>query len=495
MQDEPWLPSDKPQGQKQVRIEDLVRPWVDGMTTLVISNRMDPDLERRLSERLGLDITWAICDMRRAQAQAKAISNRKYDLVIGQTGFLSHNIETIIARACNANGVPYIRAEKARPTSTAMALIRDLGLDITKEPPKSDTIRTSAPPQTSSDGTIRRRTIVMVPQRPEDYKDLDIDVLKFLEGQSTYFRLEDLMRSMRGIPIILESSGMVNWTKMRIWTNAIGAILRRLNYVNAQLPPAVDPKRPRVWVRRDRQSHLRIEGMYDDDRTPAEISRQQEQEQEQRQQPQPPRPRQPVRSAPRPSGGRSRKTRTAEPIDRPNKWLKKYDKAIRAYAKDKLYVHPEDIIRMLGVDLPPTRDIRWQYYQFWTKNCAQVLRKMGFMSRQREFGGFKARVWIHKKAPRYLYVSGPGTAYVGPATRAEASRAPATRPSTPARQPTPRPVAQAPAPTPIRQEKPMSASTIGPKTVRISFSSISGGDMQELLLVLTQAGWAVSFGP
>ena len=187
MQEEPWKPSDKPQG--QIRIEDQVRPWVDGLKTLVISNRRDPELEDRLSKRLGLDITWAICNVRRAQAQAKAIANRKYDLVIGQTGFLSHNIETILARACTANQIPYIRADKARLVSLSLALVRDLGIDLKATPPKSDGIRTSAPPQESSNGRIRRRKIMTVPQRPEDYKDLDIDVLKFLENQDSYFRL------------------------------------------------------------------------------------------------------------------------------------------------------------------------------------------------------------------------------------------------------------------------------------------------------------------
>jgi hypothetical protein len=165
MQEEPWKPSDKPQG--QIRIEDQVKPWVEGMTALLVSNRMDPELEQTLSRKLGLDITWAICDMRRAQSQAKAIANNKYDIVIGQTGFLSHNIENILAKACMANQVPYIRADKARLVSLAMALVRDLGIDLRATPPKSDVIRTSAPPKESRNGRTRRRTVVIIPQKPD----------------------------------------------------------------------------------------------------------------------------------------------------------------------------------------------------------------------------------------------------------------------------------------------------------------------------------------
>jgi len=473
MQEEPWKPSDKPQG--QIRIEDQVRPWVDGLKTLVISNRRDPELEDRLSKRLGLDITWAICNVRRAQAQAKAIANRKYDLVIGQTGFLSHNIETILARACTANQIPYIRADKARLVSLSLALVRDLGIDLKATPPKSDVIRTSAPPQESSNGRIRRRKIMTVPQRPEDYKDLDIDVLKFLENQDSYFRLEDLYRALPGLPIILDEDGGVNWNKMRVWTNAVGKILRGLNYVNAQLPQALDPKRPRVWIRRDKQNRLQLHGVRVPDNsrdnsrdyTPADVARNQ------------PPPRSPATTyapTPRPQQARGQK------------WMRKYEKAIRAHAKGKLYVHPEDILRMLGVKLPSAEHIVWQEHMFWTRNTAPVLRKLGFTPRTREFGGRKTRVWVHKKAPRYLTVGPPGEKYISPY---EAARTP---PRTTAPQPRPapqrQPAAQAPA-TP----QPRPTAPTGVKAVRISYSSIQGGNMEELVLVLTRAGWSVSFGP
>lgn len=475
MREEPWKPSDKPQG--QIRIEDQVKPWVEGLKTLVISNRMDPELEKRLSEKLGLDITWAICDMRRAQAQAKAISKNKYDLVIGQTGFLSHNIENILARACMANQVPYIRADKARPTSTAMALIRDLGIDITKKPPEHDRIVVSAPPQESSNGRIRRRKVMTVPQQPEDYKDLDIDVLKFLETQDSYFRLEDLYRALPGLPIIFEADGNINWNKMRAWTNAIGKILRGLNYVNAQVPQGIDPKRPRVWIRRDRQSRIGLEGIRErepvdnQDRTPAEVARSQP----------PPQPRTSYMP-----GSTPRQTRTGQ------KWMRKYEKMIRAHAKGRMYVHPEDILRMLGVDLPPVEEIVWQNYMFWTKNTAPILRKLGFTPRTREFDGRKSRVWVHKSAPRYFTMGAPGEEYISPYD--EEAPAPQPRRAAPQPRPTaPRPVAQAPATPPVAQAPVAVAG--GPKAVRISYSSISGGDSNELLMLLTQAGWAVSFGP
>lgn len=469
MSEEPWLPSDKPQG--QVRIEDLVKPWVEGMTALVISNRMDPELEQRLSRKLGLDITWVLCDMRRAQSQAKAIAKNKYDLVIGQTGFLSHNVETILARACVANQVPYIRADKARPTSTAMALIRDLGIDITQKPPSHDRVVVSAPPQESKDGKIRRRTIVTLPQQPDEYKDLDIDLLKFLEKQDSYFRMEDALRSLRGVPIICGGDGKVVWTKMRAWTNAVGAMLRKLGYVNAQVTQAIDPNRPRVWVRLDRQYKLRGS----DQPTPAEVAR--------------------TPPPPRPADRRPQQNRSGL------KWLRRYATEIRRFIKGRLYIHPEDPLRLIGVRLPESAEIVWQDHMFWTKNMAPILRKAGFLPRQRELpDGRKARVWIHKKAPRYLDILPPGSEYVDPVAHMPPS--PPTRPK-----PRAMPAAQAPAQPHVHaggagveflsapRQTPVPAPSTGPKAVRISFSSIEGGDMNELLLVLTQAGWAVSFGP
>jgi hypothetical protein len=455
------------------------------MKALVISNRMDSELEERLSQKLGLDITWAICDMRRAQAQAKAISKNKYDLVIAQTGFLSHNVETIMSRACNANQVPYIRANKARPTSTAMALIRDLGLDITKEPPRHTRIVVSAPPQQSRSGKIRRRTIVNVPQEPADYKDLDIDILKFLEKQKTYFSLGDLFRALPGVPLICTQDGQINWNKMRPWMNAIGQILRKLNYVNAQIPQAIDPKRPRVWIRRDRQSIIQLQGVRDSKMTPAEIARHQPPPRTPQTSPAPRRASTSRRSpAPRTSSNRQpAQTRSGQ------KWLRKYEKMIRAHAKRKLYVHPEDILRLLGVDLPEAEEIVWQNYMFWTKNTAPVLRKMGFTPRQREFDGRKTRVWVHKSAPRYMFISPPGEEYVSPYDEEPAPRVAAPRPG-----PRPRTIPAA-APPPAAQAPSPTAPTGGSKAVRISFSSISGGDANELLLALTQAGWNVSFGP
>lgn len=490
MHEKPWLPSDKPQ--EQVAIEDLVRPWVSGMKALVLSNRTDPELEMRLSKKLGLDITWAICDVRRAQAQAKAIASRRYDIVIGQTGFLPHKIEAIIAPACQSYGVPYIRADKARPTATARALIRDLGLDITKEPPKSKRIMVSAPPQQSSDGKIRRRTIVTLPQKPEDYKDLDIDILKFLEKQDSYFRMEDLLRTLPGIPVITGADGKINYGRMRTWTTSVSSVLQKLNYVNAQIPQSIDPARPRVWVRRDRQQLLMGSGRGSADRTPAEVARSQ-----------PPvgfRPpdADPQRKSKLADWGRFStanaqpklvvKTRAAPTRGiGDKKWLQKYERALRSYARDRMYVHPEDVLRnVLGLDLPPTRSIVWQNYMFWTKNIAPILRKMGFTPRQREFDGHKTRTWIHTNAPRGFHVGPPGQEHTAP----EAKRASKPRRAQQTPTPQPQPVAGA---SSLRPH--VFPTSSGPKSVRLSFSSISGGDMQELVLLLTQAGWSVSFGP
>lgn len=476
MQEEPWKPSDKPQG--QIRIEDTVRPWVEGMTALVVSNRMDPDLEKRLGEKLGLDITWAICDMRRAQAQAHAIARNKYDIVIGQTGFISHNVEEILSRACGANNIPYIRAEKARPTATAMALIRDLGIDITKEPPVDTTrVMEEVKHEPESQAVRIRRRNIIVPQEPKDYKDLDIDILKFLERNDTYFRLEEVFQALPGVPIVYSADGTVNWNQMRLWMNAVGQILRKLNYVNTQLPQSIDQSRPRVWIRRDRQTKLSHEAIgnveQNYERTPAEVARSQPSPQ--------------ARQQAWPSSSKNTRQNNVDQV-----WLLKHEKAVRAYAKDKLYVHPEDTLRLLEVKLPSSSEIIWPSYMYWTKRIALILRKMGFSSRQREFDGKKLRVWIHKKSPRFMPISPPGQGYVAPHLYKSRPRGRQPAPLRPvAPQPVPsRPVAKAPSPASLPR-----VAAAGSKSVRISFSSISGGSSDDLLLALTQAGWAVSFGP
>ena len=490
MQEEPWLPSDKPQGQQQIKIEDRVRGWVEGMATLVISNRPDPELEKNLSDKLGLDITWAICDTRRAQAQAKAIRRKKYDLVIGQTGFMGHGIESIIAQAAKDVGVPYIRANKARPQSTALALIRDLGLDISKEPPKSDRIRVSAPPEEKSNGRIRRRRIVTVPNDPKEFKDLDLEILRFLETQKGYFHMEQVLRAIKGIPLVLEGDGKINFSKMRVWTAAIGTELRRLNYVNGQVSGLIDPRRPRVWVRRDRQYLLNPNKP-----RPADAEDSVEEEDFSPSKPIPTSGAMPLRSTPRAAPGGSPRSQV--------KWTQKYERAVRGFARGRMYVHPEDVLReAIGLDVPENPAM--QDYMFWTKNIARILRKMGFLPRSRNTLGTTRRVWIHKKAPPGMYIAPPGSDYDDPnPPGTQASTIPFPDAPVPEATPEPEPAFD-PQPvfvtdpfpdTPAPRPEPEAAVAAGPKSVRVSFSSIQGGTMEEITLLLTQAGWTVSFGP
>lgn len=453
MQEEPWLPSDKPQG--QIKIEEQVRPWVEGMTTLVISNRSDPELESKLADKLGLDITWAICDIRRAQAQAQAIRRNKYDLVIGQTGFMGHGIEVIIAQAAKDAEVPYIRADKARPTSTALALIRDLGLDLSQDPPNPTRVLTQAPLEEKSSGRIRKRRIVTVPVDPKEYKELDIEVLKFLESQNSYFRMEEVLRSIKGIPLILTSDGKLNFSKMNSWTVAIARILKDLNYISTQVPTAIDPDRPRVWVRRDRQHLLSRQSAIAKD------------------------------AAKRPAASRAPKEKADDKV-----WTRKHDKIIRAFAKDKMYVHPEDILVELGLDLPNPEHLIMQNYMFWTKHAATVLRKAGFTPKSRNVSGTNRRVWIHKKAPFGMVIYPPG---VYPEIEEPKERPVAKASSVPF--PEAASIMSSPSPESTQSATVAPKPSDGTKSVRISYSSIVGGDMQEILLLLTQAGWNVSFGP
>jgi hypothetical protein len=94
-----------------------------GKRAVLVSNRIDRDLEARLRELLELDVLDSEeAEPRRVDAVVEAIGAHGYDIVLAATGFLYHTVDAKLSRACHQAGVVYVRANKARPTATLRAL-------------------------------------------------------------------------------------------------------------------------------------------------------------------------------------------------------------------------------------------------------------------------------------------------------------------------------------------------------------------------------------
>jgi hypothetical protein len=94
-----------------------------GKRAVLVSNRIDRDLEKRLRELLELDVLDSEeADPRRVDAIVQAIGSRSYDIVLAATGFINHTVDGKVSRACRQAGVIYVRTNKARPTATLRAL-------------------------------------------------------------------------------------------------------------------------------------------------------------------------------------------------------------------------------------------------------------------------------------------------------------------------------------------------------------------------------------
>ena len=99
-----------------------------GKRALFVGNRTDGALQERLLALLELErLEWSEATPRRVDAAVEAISSRAYDLVLGATGFMGHKYDARLARACKGAGVPYVRADRARPGAVVRALSREFG--------------------------------------------------------------------------------------------------------------------------------------------------------------------------------------------------------------------------------------------------------------------------------------------------------------------------------------------------------------------------------
>ncbi len=105
-----------------------VRAQTTGSRALFVSNRDDPELGAKLEELLGITITWCDGSLRRVQAQCERIARGSYDLVLSATGFQVHGVDSALAKAANAAGVPYVRVNRGRPVACVQAIAREFGL-------------------------------------------------------------------------------------------------------------------------------------------------------------------------------------------------------------------------------------------------------------------------------------------------------------------------------------------------------------------------------
>lgn len=109
-------------------LADRVRQQTKGSRALFVSNREDPELGARLSEMLGITIAWCDGSLRRVQAQCERITRGSYDLVLSATGFQVHGVDSALARASSAAGIPYVRVNRGRPVACVQAIAREFGL-------------------------------------------------------------------------------------------------------------------------------------------------------------------------------------------------------------------------------------------------------------------------------------------------------------------------------------------------------------------------------
>jgi hypothetical protein len=106
-----------------------VRAETKGRRALFVSNRDDPELGAKLTDLLGISITWCDGSLRRVQAACERIARGSYDLILSATGFQVHGVDTALARAAGAAGVPYVRVNRGRPVACVQAIAREFGLN------------------------------------------------------------------------------------------------------------------------------------------------------------------------------------------------------------------------------------------------------------------------------------------------------------------------------------------------------------------------------
>ncbi len=113
-----------------------------GRTAMFVSNREDPELAERLEALLRCSLTWVEGTTRRVDAACEKIARNPPDLVLSATGFQMHKVDTMLARAARASGVPFVRVNRGRPVAVVLALAREFG--IKSVPPPADGLSDAA---------------------------------------------------------------------------------------------------------------------------------------------------------------------------------------------------------------------------------------------------------------------------------------------------------------------------------------------------------------
>ncbi len=104
--------------------------YTKGKRALFVSNRADPNLQKRLKEIFEFeDLDWSAGETKRRQSLVGPIQSGSYNFVLGATGFLSHSIDGQISQACRKGQVPYVRVHRGRPLACLRAMARELGLE------------------------------------------------------------------------------------------------------------------------------------------------------------------------------------------------------------------------------------------------------------------------------------------------------------------------------------------------------------------------------
>ncbi len=125
-------------------LASLVRARTQGRKALFVSNREDPELGVRLTDLLGISITWCDGSLRRVQAQCERIKGKSYDLILSATGFQVHGVDSALARAAGGAGVPYVRVNRGRPVACVQAIAREFGIVTGEYPVERAAVRANS---------------------------------------------------------------------------------------------------------------------------------------------------------------------------------------------------------------------------------------------------------------------------------------------------------------------------------------------------------------
>ena len=115
-----------------------VREQTHGKAAVFVSNREDPALALKLSELLGLSLTWIESTPRRLEAACEKIARGSHQLVLSATGFQLHSADASLSRASRSAGVPFVRVNRGRPVACVLAIARELGIDRQPTKPVAD---------------------------------------------------------------------------------------------------------------------------------------------------------------------------------------------------------------------------------------------------------------------------------------------------------------------------------------------------------------------